>query len=116
MLRFLRFFFHQLYHGFAWTYDFVAASVSIGRWRGWVLTALPYLEGPRVLELGHGPGHLQLALFESGLAPLGLDASRQNLYLDLYGLLLLAANIWLFANRVDGLGATPTPVPVPVTA
>jgi ubiquinone/menaquinone biosynthesis C-methylase UbiE len=75
--RFLRFFFHQLYHGFAWSYDFVAAAVSIGRWQGWIETALPYLYGPRVLELGHGPGHLQVAMGAKHRLVFGLDASPQ---------------------------------------
>jgi ubiquinone/menaquinone biosynthesis C-methylase UbiE len=42
-----------------------------------VSSALPYLDGPRVLEIGHGPGHLQVALQEKGLAAYGLDESRQ---------------------------------------
>lgn len=76
MLRkLLTLFFDLLYHPFAWTYDFVAAVVSLGRWRGWVLQALPYLSG-RVLEIGFGPGHLQVALQQAGLAAFGLDESR----------------------------------------
>lgn len=77
MLRFLRTFFRLLYNPFAWTYDFVAASVSLGMWKSWVLSTLPYIEGPRVLELGHGPGHLQLALHHRGLWAAGLDRSPQ---------------------------------------
>lgn len=72
----LRIFFQLLYHQFAWTYDLVAAAVSLGRWKGWVLSALPWLEG-RVLEVGYGPGHLQMALHERGLTLFGLDESRQ---------------------------------------
>jgi ubiquinone/menaquinone biosynthesis C-methylase UbiE len=76
MLRkLLGIFFDLLYHPFAWTYDFVAAVVSLGRWRGWVLQAQPFLYG-RVLEIGFGPGHLQLALNQAGLQPFGLDESR----------------------------------------
>ena len=70
-------FFDQLYHRFAWTYDGVAALVSLGLWQEWALAVLPYLQGPRLLELGHGPGHLQQALWQRGLQPVGLDASRQ---------------------------------------
>lgn len=76
-MKLLRFFFHHLYHAFAWTYDFVAAFVSVGRWHEWVMSALPYLDGPRVLEIGHGPGHLQLAMRQKGLAAFGLDESYQ---------------------------------------
>lgn len=76
-MRLLRFFFYHFYHAFAWSYDFVAAVVSVGRWNDWVLTALEYLDGPRVLEIGHGPGHLQVAMRHRGLAAFGLDESRQ---------------------------------------
>ena len=72
----LRLFFRLLYHQFAWAYDLVAAVVSLGRWKGWVLSALPYVDG-RVLEIGYGPGHLQVALHERGLAAFGLDESPQ---------------------------------------
>lgn len=73
----LRFFFHLLYHEFAFTYDLVAATVSIGRWKDWVLSVLPFIEGKRILEIGHGPGHLQRALLESNLQAFGLDQSPQ---------------------------------------
>ncbi len=76
MRKLLGLFFHLLYHPFAWTYDLVAALVSLGRWRGWVLQAVPYLNG-RVLEIGFGPGHLQVAINEAGLEAFGLDESRQ---------------------------------------
>jgi ubiquinone/menaquinone biosynthesis C-methylase UbiE len=74
---FLRVFFKLLYHQFAWAYDLVAWVVSIGFWKRWVSLTLPYLEGPNVLELGHGPGHLQAALHKKGLRAIGLDESRQ---------------------------------------
>jgi ubiquinone/menaquinone biosynthesis C-methylase UbiE len=73
----MRLFFRLLYHEFAWSYDLVAWTVSIGRWRSWVLATLPYLTGPVVLELGHGPGHLQAALQNQGIMAIGMDASRQ---------------------------------------
>ena len=77
MRKLLRFFFHHFYHTFAWTYDFVAAVVSVGRWNDWTLAAIPYLAGRRILEIGHGPGHLQVALRQKGLVAFGLDESRQ---------------------------------------
>jgi ubiquinone/menaquinone biosynthesis C-methylase UbiE len=58
----LRIFFRLLYHQMAWCYDWVAAVVSLGQWTDWVRSVLPYVAGPCVLELGHGPGHLQIAL------------------------------------------------------
>ena len=76
ILFLLRPIYYLLYHQFAWTYDGVAALVSAGRWNDWVRTALPRLRG-RVLEIGYGPGHLQLAMSGAGLQPYGLDESRQ---------------------------------------
>lgn len=76
----LRIFFYLLYHQFAWTYDWVAAIVSLGLWQSWVLSITHYLEGDCILELGSGPGHLQRALWgkESKSASIfGLDASPQ---------------------------------------
>jgi len=58
----LRFFFKLLYHQFAFAYDFVAATVSLGRWKDWVASVLPFIEGTRILEIGFGPGHLQRLL------------------------------------------------------
>jgi SAM-dependent methyltransferase len=77
LAAFLRLFFRLLYHEFAWSYDLVAWLVSLGRWKRWVFTSLPYLTGPSILELGHGPGHLQAALAGKGLSVAGVDASRQ---------------------------------------
>jgi ubiquinone/menaquinone biosynthesis C-methylase UbiE len=73
----LRFFFRLLYHQFAFTYDLVAATVSLGRWKDWVLSVIPFLEGNRILEIGHGPGHLQRALLSRKLLSVGLDQSPQ---------------------------------------
>ena len=79
----LRAFFYLLYHQFAWTYDWVADLVSAGLWETWVLATLPYLKGPDLLELGHGPGHLQISLLKkTGKAAqmkriIGLDSSPQ---------------------------------------
>lgn len=77
MRRFMRFFFHLLYHPFAFTYDLVAWVVSFGKWSDWVVSIFPYLEGTRILELGHGPGHLQRFLRDRGLNPAGIDESTQ---------------------------------------
>jgi ubiquinone/menaquinone biosynthesis C-methylase UbiE len=77
MSRFLRAFFYLLYGPFAWVYDWVAGSVSLGLWQEWILEVLPGIHGPPVLELGHGPGHLQNALLEKGIWVCGLDSSQQ---------------------------------------
>jgi ubiquinone/menaquinone biosynthesis C-methylase UbiE len=73
--RAVRWAFHHFYREFAWSYDGVAWLVSGGLWRRWTLAALPALQG-RVLELGFGTGHAQLAL-AARPAVAGLDASPQ---------------------------------------
>lgn len=73
----LRLFFRWLYHSLAFAYDLVAAVVSAGHWNEWTRAVQPYLRGSRILELGHGPGHLQQALQERYPAVIGLDESRQ---------------------------------------
>jgi ubiquinone/menaquinone biosynthesis C-methylase UbiE len=75
--HFLRGFFHMLYHPFARTYDFVSWTVSLGRWKDWVESVVPFIKGTRILELGHGPGHLQRVLRDLNLLAVGLDESRQ---------------------------------------
>ncbi len=77
MKTLLRFFFRLLYHEFAFTYDLVAATVSFNRWKDWIMSALPFVEGKRVLEIGHGPGHLQRVLLSRGLVAVGIDESAQ---------------------------------------
>jgi ubiquinone/menaquinone biosynthesis C-methylase UbiE len=75
--KLVRWGFKRLYHEFAWTYDGVAWLVSVGLWRRWTAAALPFLQG-RVLELGFGPGHLQLALAAHPQHhAVGLDRSPQ---------------------------------------
>ena len=73
----IRTFFRLLYGPFAWTYDLVAWAVSFGKWIDWVRSALPFVQGEPVLELAHGPGHLQLALARQDRTPVGIDLSRQ---------------------------------------
>jgi len=78
LIRLLRFAFHLLYHPLAWTYDWVAAAVSVGMWQRWVLTVLPEITGSCVLELGPGPGHLLKRLRENpDVSAWGLERSRQ---------------------------------------
>jgi len=75
----MRFFYNLLYHRFAFTYDLVAAAVSFGKWKDWVFSILPFIEGTRILELGHGPGHLQriLPVGNRGLFAVAIDESAQ---------------------------------------
>jgi ubiquinone/menaquinone biosynthesis C-methylase UbiE len=74
---FLKLFFYLLYHPFAWSYDLVAAAVSAGRWKRWVLHTATFLSGPHILELGHGPGHLQERLAADKQQVYGIDRSQQ---------------------------------------
>jgi ubiquinone/menaquinone biosynthesis C-methylase UbiE len=73
--RFVKFAFHLLYHQLAFTYDTVAWLVSLGQWQAWGHAAIDRVRGQRVLELGHGPGHLLIALARSGRKPIGIDLS-----------------------------------------
>jgi ubiquinone/menaquinone biosynthesis C-methylase UbiE len=73
--RFMRVFFDLLYHPFAFTYDLVATVVSFGKWKDWVYSVIPFIEGTRILELGHGPGHLQRTLLDRGLVSVAMDES-----------------------------------------
>jgi ubiquinone/menaquinone biosynthesis C-methylase UbiE len=81
MKTLLRLFFELLYHQFAFAYDFVAAVVSFGRWNDWIVEVIPFIEGRRVLEIGHGPGHLQRILLSRGLVAVGIEESPQMLRL-----------------------------------
>jgi ubiquinone/menaquinone biosynthesis C-methylase UbiE len=77
----LRWAFARFYREFAWTYDAVAALVSRGLWRHWIGAAVPFVRGPRELELGSGTGYLQRELQAAGIGAIGLDASPQMLRL-----------------------------------
>lgn len=77
MRRFMRIFFYLLYHPFAFAYDFVASFVSFGQWKNWGRSILPFINGTHILELGHGPGHLQRFLSSRQLILFGIDESTQ---------------------------------------
>lgn len=79
LVRFLRFAFHLFYNPFAFTYDFVSAVVSLGRWRAWTRAAIPRVQGTRVLEVPCGTGNLLLDLRAAGYAPIGVDLSPSML-------------------------------------
>lgn len=77
MKTLLRLFFRLLYHQFAFTYDLVSAAVSFNRWKNWVVSILPFIDGNCILEMGHGPGHLQRQLLSRQLTVVGMDESVQ---------------------------------------
>jgi ubiquinone/menaquinone biosynthesis C-methylase UbiE len=115
-LQLVRFGFRLLYNELAWMYDGVSWAVSLGEWRTWQLSAIPFLHGPRVLELGHGPGHLLLALAEAGFQVVGAELSpfmsqiaRRRLRQAGYRPLLLRADgrcLPLAAATFDSIVAT----------
>jgi ubiquinone/menaquinone biosynthesis C-methylase UbiE len=74
--------FGLLYNQAARLYDPVSWLVSLGMWRSWQRTALPFLpESGRILDAGCGPGHLLVDLVDQGYEPVGLDLSRGMLRL-----------------------------------
>jgi ubiquinone/menaquinone biosynthesis C-methylase UbiE len=76
--RTVRFGFRLLYHELAFTYDAVSWAASMGAWRCWTETALRHLPShDPILELAHGPGHLQGALAGQGRRVFGIDLSAQ---------------------------------------
>jgi ubiquinone/menaquinone biosynthesis C-methylase UbiE len=81
--KLFQFLFWLLYHPLAWSYDLVAAIVSGNRWKNWVYTCLPHISGPKVLEIGPGPGHLLIAMQKKGVFAVGIDPSRQMIHLAL---------------------------------
>jgi ubiquinone/menaquinone biosynthesis C-methylase UbiE len=102
--RFIKFGFHLLYHELAFTYDAVAWLVSLGQWKTWGRTTLVRVRGPRVLEIGHGPGHLLIALARSGtLRPIGIDLSPQMSRIAQRNLRQAGVHVPLIRCRVQAL-------------
>ncbi len=75
--RFLRAFFSLLYHQLAWAYDLVADIVSLGCWKSWVSSLISHIHDGKILEIGHGPGHLLVQLSIHNTQIFGLDESHQ---------------------------------------
>jgi ubiquinone/menaquinone biosynthesis C-methylase UbiE len=71
----VKFGFRLLYNEFAWSYDIVSWVVSLGHWRKWQLAAVAHVQGARVLEIAHGPGHILLELHQRGFQVIGIDLS-----------------------------------------
>jgi ubiquinone/menaquinone biosynthesis C-methylase UbiE len=86
----MRFLFYHFYHSLSWTYDFVAAIVSLGHWNEWGRSTIQFIEGHNILELGFGTGHLQSNLLQKNYSVFGLDESphmvrRASRYLQKLG-------------------------------
>lgn len=73
----LSLFFKLLYTQFAFLYNIVAWTSSIGQWRQWQTAALVHFKPGVILELGHGPGYGQLELKQAGYTSIALDPSHQ---------------------------------------
>ncbi len=74
--------FDWIYQHGDWAYDSISWVVSGGRWQDWVRSMALWpeaQEGAMVLELGVGPGHLQVYLAEQGFTPYGIDFSQAML-------------------------------------
>ena len=71
----LRFFFRLLYNEFAWTYDLVSWTVSVGQWREWQRQVIPRIVGGHVLEIAHGTGDLQIDLANASCQSIAVDLS-----------------------------------------
>lgn len=69
----------QLYHKFAWAYDFVAWMVSFGNWSKWRRDVLGYMAKGTVLEIGFGTGALLVTMKRKGCDVYGLEPSSQML-------------------------------------
>ena len=87
----------------AFTYDAVAWLVSLGQWQAWGRTALDRVRGPRVLEIGHGPGHLLIALARSGRRPIGIDLSPQMIRIAQRNIRQAGVNVPQVQCRVQAL-------------
>lgn len=71
----IRFSFRLLYNELAWSYDLVSQLVSQGEWPRWQRASIPFLRGPRILELAFGTGDLLLDLMEHQYLVAGIDLS-----------------------------------------
>ena len=74
----LRLGFHLLYNRLAFLYDRVSWLASLGQWRCWQRSVMPYMPAPDagwVLELAHGSGSLQVDLLRAQYQTVAFDLS-----------------------------------------
>ena len=64
------------------------------------MEVVPFIEGDRILEIGHGPGHLQRVLRDRQLVAVGIDESAQMGR-------LAKRNLTRSASRISSLPSTP---------
>lgn len=103
LFRLLRFAFHLFYNPFAFTYDFVSAFVSRGRWRQWTRAAIPRITGMRILEVPCGTGNLQIDMRVAGYTPIGVDLSTSMLSITYGKLERLGKRALLVRARAQAL-------------
>ncbi len=84
-------------------FDFASDRVSGGRWKRWGRTSVSYVNGRRVLELGHGPGHLLIELKRAGYQPTGIDLSRGMGRLTAHRLRRARIDVPMVRCRVEAL-------------
>lgn len=101
--KLILFAFHRLYNELAWTYDLVSWVVSLGDWRAWQRTVLPYLNEGTVLEIAHGPGHLLVDLHAAAAQVIGLDLSAAMGRLAQKNMHRAGVNIPLTRGQVQAL-------------
>lgn len=70
--------FDAFYSRFAGMYDFLVKSLPI--WKNWLKQTLPYLQGPRVLEVSFGTGYL-LTRFADRFQAFGIDYNAAMAYI-----------------------------------
>jgi ubiquinone/menaquinone biosynthesis C-methylase UbiE len=66
----------KFYTRFARIYDFMVKVSPL--WRNWLMYALPYLQGPRILEISFGTGYL-LTQYAGSFEVYGIDYNRAML-------------------------------------
>lgn len=74
-LWFIKLGFYLLYNQMAWTYDWIAWSVSFGQWATWRRLALQFFQPGETLELAYGTGGFFVDMIEVGHRPVGIDLS-----------------------------------------
>ncbi len=70
-----RLLYRLLYNELAWAYNAVSWVVSLGRWDSWRRSALPFVRGNRILEVGFGTGALLPLLQDETCRVVGIEPS-----------------------------------------